>query len=407
MWSQMKNISTYICIHVISDASERFINMCRYREIFLWDIIKTDDGFEAKLTKEDFYSMRDICRKTKSRVKIIKKNGVPFLLFKYRKHYSFVLGICISCVLIYVCSLFVWNISFTGNSEYTDSMLLKYLNGNGVYSGMKIKELNCDDIEQSMRSDFDNITWVSAQISGTRLIVHIKESEGSPVYSCADKEDSDIIAAKDGIVRSIITRKGTPLVKTGDSVVKGQVLVSGTVDIVNDGGEVTGRLYTDSDADILIETDIEYSDRLDIVHQNKNYTGSTCEKGILGVVNTNVELSIPVRNFENADVVSEIKECSLTESFYLPFYYGRKIYYEYQIVEQQYSETEATEILSNKLSQYIKKLLENDVQIIDYDVKIKSNSVSYMADGVIKVLMPAVESVPVIEGDVSEVETAK
>ena len=58
MRSLKEKISTYVCIHVISEASERFINMCRYKGVNLWDIAKTEQGFTAKLSKDDFMELR-------------------------------------------------------------------------------------------------------------------------------------------------------------------------------------------------------------------------------------------------------------------------------------------------------------------------------------------------------------
>ena len=402
MRSLKEKISTYVCIHVISEASERFINMCRYKVVNLWDIAKTEQGFTAKLSKDDFMELKDICHKTRSKIAVTKRVGIPFLLFKYRKHYSFIVGILISCVMIYVCSLFVWNISFTGNAQYTNSTLLKYLASKDIHAGIFVSSIECDAIEQAMRNDFDNITWVSAQISGTRLIIHIKESEDAVVSREISEENRDIIASCDGVVQSIITRKGTPLVKPGDTVTKGQILVSGVVDILNDGGEVIGKVHTKSDADILISSSIEYSDSLDVVHQEKIYTGNKTTKKILGVVNSDIELSLPFKIFENADVVTEVNDLALTESFYLPFYYGDKIYYEYNVMEQQYTKEEAAEILDNNLSYYIKDLLENEVQIIDYDVKMYNNSSSYTAKGVINVLMPGFEYAAIADENAEE-----
>ena len=41
-----------------------------------------------------------------------------------------------------------------------------------------------------------------------------------------------------------MTRKGTPSVWAGAEVKKGQILVSGRMDLTDDAGEVTGYRYT-------------------------------------------------------------------------------------------------------------------------------------------------------------------
>ena len=178
MWKQQKIMSAYITVTVMTDSIERFLNMCRHKNIGFWKISETEQGFTANITREDFFQLKDICRKTKTTVRISKRHGIRFLLFRYRRHSSFFIGIAAACIILYSCSLYVWDISFTGNYRYTHSSLCKYLAGQGVYSGMQIRSVDCDSIETALRNDYPDITWVSAEISGTRLIVHIKENDG-------------------------------------------------------------------------------------------------------------------------------------------------------------------------------------------------------------------------------------
>lgn len=48
----------------------------------------------------------------------------------------------------------------------------------------------------------------------------------------------------------MVTRQGTPLVRAGDEIKKGQELVSGIVDITDDSQEVIRYAYVQADADI-------------------------------------------------------------------------------------------------------------------------------------------------------------
>lgn len=383
--------SSYVHVCVKSETPERFLNMCRHRQIIFWDIVRSEEGFCASITRKDFLRIKDICYKTGSRVRITKRVGLPFLLFQYRKHYSFLAGIFISFVLLYVCGLFVWNISFTGNSKYTNSMLLKYLRSIGVYSGIEINRLDCDRIERSLRNEYPEITWVSAEISGTRLIVHIKENDISFLQNNENETPRDIVAAKSGVVERIITRKGTPLVKPGDTVEEGQILVSGVVKIFNDSGDHVGNVYAVSDADVLISAKLEYYDKLNVEHESKIYTGKTKKKKIFGFTNTDIEMGISLKEFAHCDVYTEFQPCMLTESFYLPFYLGNKVYYEYNTVVENYSEDEAYAELKKHFQYYLEDLAENKVQITEHNVKMYMDSDSFVMSGTINVLTPNVD----------------
>lgn len=407
MWRQTKAASTYVVVCVTSDCTERFLNMCRHKGIIFWDISKKENGFEGKVSRKDFLQLKDICYKTRSRVRILSRRGVRFLLFQYRRHYSFLAGICISCMLLYGCSLFAWDVSFTGNSTYTDSLLIKYLSSLGIHAGIPIKQIDCNLIERSLRTEYDDITWVSAEIRGTRLIIHIKENDGAKETEQDFDSVRDIVATADGTVQSIITRRGTPKVKPGDTVEKGQILVSGIVEIKDDAGEAAGKIYTEADADISIQTTLSYTDRLDIAHEVKHYTGREKKKAILGICGKNMEIGFSLDRYKNADVVTEMSVLKLTNSFYLPIKTGNKVYLEYKTDIEEYTQEEAEQLLNERLNRYLKELLQNKVQILDNSVKINSNSVCYTMGGTLTVYMPAYEYAAIVDTDPVNDENVK
>ncbi len=397
MRNQLNKFSTYVYILIVCDSTERFINMCRYKSIELWDITKDTEGIKAKTTIEDFYRLREVCRNTKSRIRIVKRIGVSFFIFKYRRHYSFVTGIIIACILLSVWSKFVWDITFVGNSKYTSGVLLDYLNSSGVHAGMMLRDVNCADIEAGIRNEYNEITWVSAKISGTKLEISVKENDVCGIGLVEVSDERDIVATEAGVVQSIVTRKGTPLVKVGDTVEKGQILVSGVVKIMDDAGTHVANMYTASDADIIIKTTRQYNDKLPIENEKKVYTGKTKEKKILGITNTNIECGLILKQFDNADVSTDISPLKLTESFMLPIYVGSKTYYEYNVVTEKYDENSAKNVLDQHFLQYLKDLSQNKVQIPEYNVKMYNEGDCFVLKGTVDILAPLVEYKPVTD----------
>ncbi len=397
MRNQFNKISSYVCIRVTGASAERFINMCRHKSIELWDITRDIEGIDAKTDVDTFYRLREVCRHTGNRVRITKRVGAAFFMFKYRKHYSFVIGMLIACILITVWSKFVWDITFVGNSKYTSGVLLDYLNSSGVYAGMMLSEVNCADIEAGIRNEYNEITWVSAKISGTKLEISVKENDVMGTGNIEISKERDIVATESGVVYSIVTRKGTPLVKVGDTVEKGQILVSGVVKVMDDAGTHVANIYTASDADIIIKTTKQYNDKLPVENEKKVYTGNIKEKKILGITNTNIECGLILKQFDNADVSTDITPLKLTESFMLPIYVGSKTYYEYNVVTEKYDENSAKNVLNQHFLQYLKDLSQNQVQIPEYNVKMYNEGDCFVLKGTVDVLAPLVEYKPVTD----------
>ena len=70
----------YVCVAFTGDDLPRLIRICISRGIFLWDV-KSQDPYhmQAMLYGNDVWKLHDILHKTKSKVRIQKKIGLPFL----------------------------------------------------------------------------------------------------------------------------------------------------------------------------------------------------------------------------------------------------------------------------------------------------------------------------------------
>ena len=81
--------------------------------------------------------------------------------------------------------------------------------------------MNCERIVKDIRKEFDDIVWVSAYVTGTRLMIQVKENTDTfPMEAAKEEPPNDIVADKDGRITSIVTRNGVPCVKPGDEVKK-------------------------------------------------------------------------------------------------------------------------------------------------------------------------------------------
>ena len=111
---------------------------------------------------------------------------------------------------------------------------------------MPKSDVDCARIVKDIRKEYDDIIWVSASIRGTRLIIQVKENEDSlPVVNKTEEEKeqeakenaTDIVADQDCVITDIVPRKGIAMVKEGDQVKKGDILISGQVPVNDDAGE--------------------------------------------------------------------------------------------------------------------------------------------------------------------------
>lgn len=351
------------------NAPERFLNLCKYHDIFMWNLEYKNDNYQCCMYIRDFKRLRNIIRKTGQKVSILAKVGMPFFLYRNRRRKAAAMGIVLFFVLLYSLSLFVWNIGFEGNRMYTDEELLHFVQEQGYSHGMLLKDVECEVLEKAIRNQYGNITWVSVRLDGTRLIVQVKENELKIEEHEKLLEGSDIVASQDGIVRYIATRQGTPRVHVGDVVEKGMVLVSGVIEIIDDYGTILTTHPVEPDADVRIEYEVEYFEELSRTYMERVYKEEN-KRPFLQVGSVYMRIPFWKETELELEQIQEVKQFHLFENFYLPIYYGTITQKSYTSVEQTRSESEMMDRATLHLEKYFENLRKLGVEIIENNVKI-------------------------------------
>ena len=407
----------YLYVRIKGNSPERFINLCNVKDISLWNIEKTESGYGFMMGVHDFRYLLPIARKTKTRPYIIKRKGFPFYIKRIKPRKGLWMGGLLFFLMIYFLSTFIWEIQVQGEYTYTEELLLRYLESIDVYAGMRKEEISCPEIERAIRETYTDIGWVSAELKGSKLIVRIQETNMPTLYE-EDGTPGHLVASRDGIVDSIMTRTGTPLVKKGDEVKKGDILISGIVELHGDGGELLKKEAVRADGDVIICSETSYYNEVRKKYTEKSYTEekvqyqfcigryrieqivlpegvqdaleAVCEWGketgqriqlelrkkigkngkgeINGEVDEKEEFDSGLE--EGMDIFVESKEFKMNPSLKLPIRLLRKTERKYVLIAKEYRKEEMERILQEKFEHYLEKLSEKGVIIGENSVKI-------------------------------------
>lgn len=370
----------YLLVRIKGYSPERFINLCSAKDILIWDLRQVEDGYEFFISVQGFRQLKQIVKKTKTRPYIKKRYGLPFLLHRYRKRKVFAIGVVLCCILVYIMSLFIWEISISGEQKHTDEAILKFLKSNNVYTGIQKEKVSCQEIEDKIRAKYPDIGWVSAEIRGTRLLIKVKETN-MPKTVEKRTQPCHIVADKDGIITSIITRNGIPQVKAGAIVKKGDVLISGVVDIMGDFDVLVRKEPVVSDADVKMKTFYEYSDSFDLKYTKKQYTGKEKKAYSVSINENKIFLYSPFNVYKKYDIIDNDEKIRIGNNFYLPISLGTTYYKEFEMIPSTYTKEEADQIAKENLQLYIDKLIENGVTILENNVKIEIKGTKCVTSG--------------------------
>lgn len=383
--SAMKYVQGYVYVQLTGYAPERFLNLCGNRDILIWNLKPCEDGYRFCISVRGFKSLKPILKKTKTHIRILKKTGMPFSAYRYRKRKVYAAGIFLFGALLYYLSGFVWNIEVNGNSYLSEEVVLDFLKEEESAFGTRIKDISCPRLEEELRSRYSEVIWTSIKIYGTKMTVDIQENLlPEETYSQTDDTVNDIVAAKDGIITEIITRSGTPCVTAGTEVKKGDVLVSGRLEIPNDDGEVGQYLYHSADADITAKVTYRYQDIIDAEYTKQAETGNVKTDYQLGFMEKKIKNPFFRLDYENFNSVSETRQLHFTDNFYLPVYLTAVTYTEYKNVKKTYTEDEIRHIATKNFQKYLSDLEEKGIQIIGNNVMIEKKKQKYVAAGTVE-----------------------
>lgn len=151
----------YVNIEVEGFFVERFINICFQKKIFLWKFERSKSTvITARIAIKDFKKLRNIAKKTKCKISLKEKKGLPFILNKYKKRKIFAITLAVIAILIFGLTRYVWNIELLCDGEINETEILELLKKDGIYEGCKISKIDTNKIINEIRLERSDISWV-------------------------------------------------------------------------------------------------------------------------------------------------------------------------------------------------------------------------------------------------------
>ena len=363
----------YVRIRISSQEPERFLNLCAKNNLLLFQIEEKNGTCEMDISLSGFFKLQPICRKTHTRIHILRKRGIPFFFLRNRKRKALFMGLALCFVLVYLLSTRIWNIHVDGNYSYSTQSILAYLEGQDIRHGIAKRKLSCADISAGIRENFPDMIWVAARIRGTRLLIAVQENMDSMPQeeNTPDPKPSDLVATKSGEIMQMVTRQGIPQAQVGDTCEKGQILIRGVVDIINDDGQLVRQELVPADGDVYIKTAYSYYKEFPLAYEKRVYTGKTRKNLVMHIHSLELQAGLPGHPFDHFDQVGKFHTLKLTENFYLPIIYGRNTVHEYQIVKKKYSKEQAEALARDFILRFLDEIMEKGVEILENGVKIE------------------------------------
>ena len=362
----LKYILGYVRITVEGYYIERFINICTTSKILIWNL-KREKGIKLYLNIgiQDYYKAIKIAKKLKCKVKIEKKRGLPFILNRYKKRKIFVISLFVILIALYTSSNYVWNIEIRVEDNMQLDNILEDVKMAGLETGMKKDKINVEETTNKIRLSRDDISWIGIELKGTNAIVKVVKAKEAPEI-IDEKDYCNIVAKRAGTITKIIAQNGTALVKPGDEVQKGQVLIQGTME-----GKYTGIRYVHSLGEVEAIVKYEKTEKISLKKEENVKTGNKEEKYQIKINNFQINFYKTLSNFKIYDTIEEEKKLKIFSNLYLPISVCKVTNYELEENSNNYTIEEATEIGTQKLEKEIEAEIENKEKILNKSANVK------------------------------------
>ncbi|MBE6634395.1 MAG: hypothetical protein E7620_08675 [Ruminococcaceae bacterium] len=189
--------------------------------------------------------------------------GLPSVGFFLIRRWGLLLGALCAVLLLCLSQEYVWSVRVTGNQTMTVGEVREELEACGFGVGSRIGQVAMNELENRVLLQSDQLAWITVRMEGTVAVVQVLERATSPEEE--PKRPANLVAAKDGQIEGLELFRGECVIKQGQAVRAGELLVSGVYDSQTVGARFTraaGRVFARTETDFHVEIPLEYTEKV-------------------------------------------------------------------------------------------------------------------------------------------------
>ncbi|MCQ2514414.1 MAG: sporulation protein YqfD [Ruminococcus sp.] len=251
---------------------ERFLNLTSRSGVNLFNTVPSSKGLSASMSLSDYFTIRKIARKSRVRLKVVGRHGMPFIVNKYSNRIGIPVGGFLGIILIMILSNFIWSVQITGIDTVSNTYIRNLLNDYGISVGAYKNNIDVKSVERNIQLNVNEIGWMSINLTGNIASVELKAKAIKPEIKDT-VTPSNLKAKCDGVITKINVRRGVTAVTKGSGVTKGDLLVSGIAESSKENVDTIRYLRASGEifADVMSEKKFSIPSSYEYCHIMDNY----------------------------------------------------------------------------------------------------------------------------------------
>ena len=236
----------YVTVTVKDGDISGLINILMARNVPVWQVRQSGDGVSFRIPLAALVKARKVAQSCGCYLTVTGRGGAPIFLkrMKKRSRLWFTVAVVFALLLLFSSSILRVEAVYEDGAAMDKTMSAEIMSiaaDHGVHPLVLKYGVDYDAVGAAIMDRFPDISWVGFEVSGVTVRVKVAakelEAEDNGAYG-------HIVAAKNGVVRQIFVLRGQKKVEIGETVEKGDILISGLITYEEEGktpnSEVTG-----------------------------------------------------------------------------------------------------------------------------------------------------------------------
>ena len=217
-------------VRILTGSPDQLLNRIYNAEINIMQVLLLDDvSIEVTILRRDIQKVKSFAEKSGASFKIVKNLGIYWNLIGLRKRKFLLLSILILVLLtLYIPSKILF-VQVEGNQKIPANYIIDVVDTCGISFGADRRNVRSEKVKNALLEKIPELQWAGVNTYGCEAVVSVRE-KSMTVNDDKLMPVSNVIATQDGVIEQCTVMRGNSLCKVGQTVKKGQVLVSGYID---------------------------------------------------------------------------------------------------------------------------------------------------------------------------------
>ncbi|MBR2284450.1 MAG: sporulation protein YqfD [Ruminococcus sp.] len=351
-------------VRITAEGKEqsRFINAIHTSGLSCYEQYSRGEAFCCEINRSDLDIFLELAESCGMTVSYKEYPSLSLWLSRRKKRFGVIAGLLLLLAAVILFSGTVTEIELRGNDRIADDTLLSALAEAGICPGAYIHDIDFVLCENRLQTEVAGIAWIGMQISGSRIVVEIREETPEPDI-LRSRIPCNIVARYDSEIVYTSVLDGRLMHKVGDFVPAGTMIVSGvTTDATGHTtlhhamGSITG-IYTDT-----VSFTADESLRV------WNETGNSHKRRRLRIFSLDIPISLPASDSFGSSVLSREEDWLEIGEKRLPIGMMTETENETALTEITLTAAEQEEQTAQKIFLYEKNFLA-DTEILEREIE--------------------------------------